>query len=94
MNLPPATAGINRLLQMLFFTFLFTAKSFGQNDSLTNFHSFSIATATGGILHFSTYAGKKILLVNTASLDKESSQLQKLQQLQNQYGTKVQVEKY
>jgi glutathione peroxidase len=75
---------------ILFFCILFSVKLHGQ-DSLTNFHSFSIATATGGLLHFSTYAGKKILLVNTASLDKESSQLQKLQQLQNQYGTKVQV---
>lgn len=52
-----------------------------QTDS-TSIHRLSIPGANGDTIRFSNYAGKKILIVNTASLANDKQQISKLQTLQ------------
>jgi glutathione peroxidase len=54
-----------------------------QTDS-TSIHQFSIAGAGGSAIQFSAFAGKKILVVNTASLANDNSQITQLQSLRQQ----------
>jgi glutathione peroxidase len=84
------TCKLSFLFLVSIFLFL-QQSSHAQNDTVVSFHSFSIKKAGTGVINFADYAGKKILIVNTASLDVANTQLQQLQQLQNQYGSKVQV---
>lgn len=56
-----------------------------------SFHSLSIKTANGGEIMFSAFAGKKILLVNTASLDPGNAQISQLQTLAGQNAGKLVV---
>lgn len=63
---------------MLFVCLSVTAQ---QPDS-TSIHRLFIPGANGETIRFSDYAGKKILIVNTASLAKDKQQISKLQTLQ------------
>jgi glutathione peroxidase len=58
----------------------FTARA--QSPDSTSLHQFSIAKANGGVISFSAYSGKKVLLVNTASLANDKLQISRLQTLQ------------
>ena len=55
----------------------------GQNK---NFHSFSAKTIDGDILDFSTFKGKKVLIVNTASNCGFTPQYKELEELFKQFG--------
>lgn len=63
---------------MLFVCLFSTAQ---QPDS-TSIHRLSIPGANGDTIRFSNYAGKKIFIVNTASLANNKQQIGKLQTLQ------------
>lgn len=67
------------LLAMLFFA----GSVLAQHKTL---HDFSALTIDGDTLHFSTLAGKKVLIVNTASECMFTPQYEKLQQLYEEYG--------
>jgi glutathione peroxidase len=63
--------------------FLFSVfSSQAQITDSTSIHRFSIPGANGNPVQFSSYAGKKILLVNTASLANNKQQIARLQTLQ------------
>ncbi len=51
------------------------------SDSLPSIHGFKIASLDGGVLDFSQFKGKKILIVNTASECGYTPQYKALQQL-------------
>ena len=53
-----------------------------QTTDSTSIYQFAIPGANGGSIQFSAWAGKKILIVNTASLANNKSQIAKLQTLQ------------
>lgn len=57
----------------------------------TSIYSFNISSADGGNINFSTFEGKKILLVNIATGSDKVSQLAELQQLHQQYGDNLVV---
>jgi glutathione peroxidase len=57
----------------------------GKSQQLANFHDFTGVTIQGDSISFSQYAGKKLLIVNTASLCAYTYQYQDLQNLYNQY---------
>ncbi len=59
--------------------------------ALSGILSQSIETVDGSTVHLSSYSGKKLLLVNLATGSADKSQIAGLQQLQQQYGSKVQV---
>lgn len=68
----------------IFLLLLFCAPSvFAQYNTL---HHFSARTIDGDTLHFSSLAGKKVLIVNTASECMFTPQYAKLQQLYEEYG--------
>ncbi|MFN3841197.1 MAG: glutathione peroxidase [Cyclobacteriaceae bacterium] len=54
-------------------------------------YDFTLKSLDGGEVHFSTYKGKKLLLVNTASKCGKTPQYAGLQKLHEQYGDKVTV---
>jgi glutathione peroxidase len=62
-----------------------------QNADSASIHQFAIAKANGGTINFSAYAGKKILVVNTASLSNNKQQIADLQTLQQQNNAKLVV---
>ncbi|WP_297090669.1 glutathione peroxidase [uncultured Draconibacterium sp.] len=78
---------MKRLLFMktcIFLIFFFCITSVtAQNKTL---HNFSALTLDGDTLHFSSFAGKKLLLVNTASECMFTPQYTKLQKLYEEYG--------
>jgi glutathione peroxidase len=49
-------------------------------------HDFSARTITGEILDFSTFKGKKVLIVNTATECSLTPQFRKMQELYEEYG--------
>ncbi len=51
------------------------------SDSLPSIHGFKVASLDGGVLDFSQFKGKKILIVNTASECGYTPQYKALQQL-------------
>lgn len=51
----------------------------------TPFHSLNLKDTSGNTVDLSRYKGKRVLLVNTASQSKYSSQLEQLAMLQNTY---------
>lgn len=57
----------------------------------TSVHQFTLYTITGSPLPLSQFAGKKILLVNTASACGFTPQYQQLQQLYDNYQQKVEI---
>lgn len=57
----------------------------------TSIYSFNISRTDGGSINFSTFEGKKILLVNIATGSDKVSQLAELQQLHQQYGDSLVV---
>jgi len=52
---------------------------------VTNFHNYGDSTITGGYINFSQYAGKKVMVVNTASYCTYTPQYEDLQALYDQY---------
>ncbi|MDX8339157.1 glutathione peroxidase [Draconibacterium sp. IB214405] len=68
----------------ILYLLLFCASSaMGQNKTI---YDFSALTIDGDTLHFSSLAGKKILVVNTASECMFTPQYEKLQELYEEYG--------
>ena len=70
--------------------FLISSLSWGQ--SFQSFHDFKEVTITGDTLDLSAYAGKKVLVVNTASFcgfTPQFGDLQKLDSLYESYGFEV-----
>lgn len=58
---------------------------------ITGIFSHSIETLDGNSINLNSYSGKKLLLVNLATGSPNKTQIAGLQQLQQQYGSKVQV---
>jgi glutathione peroxidase len=77
----------------VFFAFcvLFVAAAQAQTPDSTSIHQFSIPGANGSTINFSAYAGKKVLVVNTASLANNKIQISDLQTLQQNNSTKLVV---
>lgn len=74
------------------FAFFLLLSSLGFAQSLQTFHSFKEITITGDTLDLSTFAGKKVLVVNTASqcgFTPQLGPLQKLDSLYEGYGFEV-----
>ena len=67
---------------------LFSCKSNSQPGEYSdkNFHDFEVMTLTGDSISLSQYAGKKVLVVNTASKCGLTPQYEDLQKLYEQYG--------
>ena len=59
--------------------------------SKDSIHQFSIAGLTGGEVNFAQFAGKKLLVVNTASECGYTPQYQQLQELYTEFGDKLAV---
>lgn len=68
------------ILLLIVFTFV------GKSQQLMNFHDFTGVTIQGDSISFSQYAGKKLLIVNTASFCAYTYQYEDLQSLYNIYG--------
>lgn len=64
------------------FLLLFACYAHAQTADSLSIHGLSVPRAGGDSIRFSQYAGKKILIVNTASLANDKQQLSKLQTLQ------------
>jgi glutathione peroxidase len=71
---------INTILFLIAFNFA------GKSQQLANFHDFTGVTIQGDSISFSQYAGKKLLVVNTASFCAYTYQYEDLQGLYNIYG--------
>lgn len=67
------------------------ATSFAQNQIPENFHDFTITTLDGQKLDLSTFKGKKILVVNTASKCGFTPQYEDLEKLYQTYQDKLVV---
>jgi glutathione peroxidase len=72
-----------KLLSFLY-SVMFSVICLGQ--TLTSFHSFNEVTITGDTISLSQFAGKKVLVVNTASFCAYTHQYNDLQNLYNQFG--------
>lgn len=57
----------------------------------TSIYTFEVPAANGGVINFSNYQGKRILIVNTATASTLISQLSALQQLQDTHGSSLVV---
>jgi glutathione peroxidase len=58
-------------------------------QTVKSIHSFKVEALDGGVLDFSTFKGKKILIVNTASHCGYTSQYKDLEALSQQYKDKL-----
>lgn len=56
------------------------------NNTTMNFHSFTMTDLMGNEINMAGFAGKKLLVVNTASECGNTPQYEQLQELYNQYG--------
>lgn len=56
-----------------------------QGDTLKNIYQFKVESLDGGIIDFSTFKGKKILIVNTASECGFTPQYKELEELYSKY---------
>jgi glutathione peroxidase len=72
---------LKRLCTLVCFL-IFTQLVFAQKT----LHDFSARTITGEILDFSTFKGKKVLIVNTATECSLTPQFRKMQELYEEYG--------
>ena len=68
---------------VLLFSLIFPVFVLAQNK---NFHDFSAKTISGEMLDFSTFEGKKVLIVNTASKCGLTKQYTDLEALYKEYG--------
>jgi len=72
-------------MKNLFLSFIFIAISFNcKSQQLLNFHDFNEITITGDTISLAQYAGKKLLVVNTASFCGYTHQYEDLQSLYEQ----------
>jgi glutathione peroxidase len=60
-------------------------------NQAASLHSFKVEALDGGTIDFGSFKGKKILIINTASECGYTPQYRKLQQLHEQYGSKIAV---
>lgn len=77
-----------QLLQQLMFSFF--KKSASQNIP-ESIYDFRLKAIDGGVIDFSAFKGKKILIVNTASFCGYTPQFEKLQQLHETYQHKLNI---
>ena len=61
----------------------------GINDSSKNIYGFKVASLDGGTIDFSSFKGKKILIVNTASQCGYTPQYKELEELYEKYKGKL-----
>jgi len=66
---------------------LFCVPLFSSAQTLQNFHDFEVVTIEGDTISLSQYAGKKLLVVNTASYCGYTHQFNDLEALYEQYNT-------
>lgn len=67
------------------------SKDMNTQTQPTSIHRFSVNGLDGGTINLADFKGKKILIVNTASECGYTSQYRKLQELHEQFGSKVVV---
>jgi glutathione peroxidase len=75
------------LAMLLFFPFFFTPKP--QAEIPASIYDFKVKALDGGIIDFSQFRGKKILIVNTASYCGNTPQYAALQKLSEKYKDKL-----
>ena len=83
-----------RLLTYIFIPFILTSFSFNNktSDNMNNsIYDISITSLEGKTVNLSDFKGKKILFVNVASKCGFTSQYKHLQELNDKYGSKVEV---
>jgi glutathione peroxidase len=83
-----------RLLTYIFIPFILTSFSFNNktSDNMNNsIYDISITSLEGKTVNLSDFKGKKILFVNVASKCGFTSQYKYLQELNDKYGSKVEV---
>ena len=71
------------------FSFLFGGSDKGAQDIPRSIYDFRVAGLTGGIIDFSEFRGKKILIVNTASECGYTPQYENLEALYKKYQDKL-----
>lgn len=71
------------------FSFLFAAPDNGSDKIPASIYDFKVAGLTGGIIDFSKFNGKKILIVNTASKCGYTPQYEGLEELYKKYKDKL-----
>ncbi len=71
----------------LFLSFLFAPAP--QKEIPKSIYDFKVKSLSGGIIDFSQFSGKKIMIVNTASNCKFTKQYEALQKLSGQYKDKL-----
>jgi glutathione peroxidase len=72
--------------KLFFYMFLACSMFPGQAQTSLNFHDFTVQTIEGNQISLSQYAGKKLLVVNTASYCAYTHQFTNLQYMYLQYG--------
>ena len=86
---------INACIRLLAFGYLCSMPSFiqrllGSNAAIPDsIYGFKVPALTGGIIDFASYKGKKILIVNTASLCGNTPQYEQLETLYRQHKDKL-----
>jgi glutathione peroxidase len=81
------------LLSVMGLVSLFSNKLFPQNRGVlpASIYDFKMKALDGSLIHFETYRGKYLLIVNTASKCGYTYQYKDLQQLHEQYGDRVKI---
>lgn len=74
---------------LLFFGFLFGAAPGGGQDIPKTIYDFKVDGLTGGTIDFSSFKGKKILIVNTASKCGYTPQYEELEALYKKYNDRL-----
>jgi glutathione peroxidase len=75
------------LMKYFFLSIIISSFSFySKSQQSINFHNFDEITITGDTISMSQFAGKKLLVVNTASFCAYTHQYEDLQSLHEQYG--------
>jgi len=76
---------MNKIIVSLFLIFIFVSTNV-QSQCPESFHDFSALDIDSNLIHMSSFSGKKVLVVNTASFCGYTHQYASLQQLYNTYG--------